>query len=78
MALGTKNRQMQVAADCKQHLREKYPDQLGLVEEYITEFEGTGKEHDLTRWTRFCDERRIKEETLERLETAFEKWLRGE
>ena len=40
MGLGTKNRQKQTADICKQHLREKYPDKLGLVEEFIVEFEG--------------------------------------
>jgi hypothetical protein len=34
-ALGTKNRQKQTADICKQHLREKYRDKLGLVEEFI-------------------------------------------
>jgi hypothetical protein len=32
MGLGTKNRQKQTADICKQHLREKYRDQLGLVD----------------------------------------------
>ena len=40
MGLGTKNRQKQTADICKQHLREKYPDKLGLVEEFIVEIEG--------------------------------------
>jgi hypothetical protein len=39
MGLGTKNRQKQTADICKQHLREKYRDQRGLVEEFILEFE---------------------------------------
>jgi len=43
MSLGTKNRQKQTAETCKQHLREKYRDQLGLVEEFISEFEGVGQ-----------------------------------
>jgi integrase len=37
MGLGTKNRQKQTADICKQHLREKYRDKLGLVEEFIVE-----------------------------------------
>ena len=41
MGLGTKNRQKQTADICKQHLREKYRDQRGLVEEFILEFEGS-------------------------------------
>jgi hypothetical protein len=40
MALGTKNRQKQTAGLCKQHLRQKYPDKLALVEEFIVEIEG--------------------------------------
>jgi hypothetical protein len=51
MALGTKNRQRQTAEACKQHLREKYRDRGALVEEFIVEFEGTGKDSDLTRWS---------------------------
>ena len=47
MGLGTKNRQKQTADICKQHLREKYWDQLALVEEFILEIEGTPK-NDVT------------------------------
>jgi hypothetical protein len=43
MGLGTKNRQKQTADICKQHLREKYPDKLRLVEEFIVEIEGLPK-----------------------------------
>jgi hypothetical protein len=43
MALGTKNRQKQTASLCKQHLREKYPDKLELVEEFIAKIEGSPK-----------------------------------
>src|SRR5208283_5924435 len=50
MGLGTKNRQKQTADICKQHLREKYRDQLGLVEEFIVEIEGVPKNCDVTRW----------------------------
>jgi hypothetical protein len=49
MGLGTKNRQKQTADICKQHLREKYGDKLGLVEEFIVEFEGARKDSDFTR-----------------------------
>jgi hypothetical protein len=35
MGLGTKNRQKKTADICKQHLRVKYADKLGLVEEFI-------------------------------------------
>src|SRR5258705_12365258 len=75
MGLGTKNRQKQTADICKQHLREKYRDQRGLVEEFILEFEGARKNCDVTRWDRFTDIKDIKKEMLKRLEAHFEKWL---
>ena len=75
MALGTKNRQRQTAETCKQHLRQKYRDRLSLVEEFIAEFEGSGKDSDLTRWASFTDVRGIDKEMLSRLDTFFEKWL---
>ena len=55
MGLGTKNRQRQTAEICKRHLREKYRDRGELVEEFISEFEGAGKNSDLTRWGSFTD-----------------------
>ena len=75
MGLGTKNRQKQTADICKQHLREKHRDKLGLVEEFIVEFEGARKDCDITRWGRFTDIKDIKEEMLTRLEAHFKKWL---
>ena len=71
MGLGTKNRQKQTADICRQHLREKYRDKLGLV----VEFEGACKECDITRWGQFTDIKDIKEEMLGRLESHFKKWL---
>jgi hypothetical protein len=68
MGLGTKNRQKQTAEICKQHLREKYRDKLGLVEEFIVEFEGARKDCDITRWSQFTDIKDIKQEMLTRLE----------
>jgi hypothetical protein len=75
MGLGTKNRQKQTADVCKQHLRERYRDQRGLVDEFILEFEGDRKNLDVTRWDKFTDIKDIKKEMLERLEAHFEKWL---
>ena len=72
MGLGTKNRQKQTAENCKQHLREKYRDQRGLVEEFIVEIEGAPKNCDVTRWDRFTDIKDIKKEMLKRLEGHFE------
>jgi hypothetical protein len=53
---------------CKQHLREKYRDKLGLVEEFILEFEGTRENCDVTRWDLLTDIKDIKQEMLKRLE----------
>lgn len=72
MGLGTKHRQQQTADLCKQHLRAK---QHPLVNEFIVEFEGTGKNHDITRWSQFTDMRDIQAETLERLDRHFDQWL---
>lgn len=74
MGLGTKNRQKQTADICKQHLREKYPDKLGLVEEFIVEIEGQPKNCDVTRWGQFTDVKDIKKEMFQRLEAQFERW----
>ena len=75
MSLETKNRQTQTADLCKQHLREKYPDKLGLVEEFIVEIEGPPQNCDLTRWGRFTDIKGMKREMFQRLERKFEDWL---
>jgi len=75
MGLGTKNRQKQTAELCKQHLRENNPGKLALVEEFIHEIEGTGKEHDITRWGQLTDTAHDDDEMLKRLDVAFEKWL---
>ena len=75
MGLGTKNRQKQTADICKQHLREKYRAQLGLVQEFIVEIEGVPKNSDVTRWGQFTDIKDIKNEMFKRLEIHFENWL---
>ena len=75
MGLGTKNRQKQTAELCKQHLRQKYSDKLGLVEEFIVEIEGASQNCDLTRWSCFTDIKGIKKEMFQRLEIQFENWL---
>jgi hypothetical protein len=75
MGLGTKSRQKQTADTCKQHLQEKYGNQLGLVEEFIVEIEGPPKGCDITRWGQFTDIKDIKKEMLKRLEAHFEKLL---
>ena len=75
MGLGTKNRQIQTAEVCKQHLREKNHDKLALVEEFIVEIEGTGKNHDVSKWGQFADASWKSEAMLKRLDAEFEKWL---
>jgi len=57
------------------HLREKYPDKLGLVEEFIIEIEGPPQRCDVTRWSQFTDIKGVKKEMLRRLEIQFENWL---
>jgi hypothetical protein len=75
MNLGTKNRQAQTAKLCKQHLRDKHSEKLKLVEEYILEVEGTGKDRDLTRWGSFTDIKGLTDDTLKRVERDFDRWL---
>ena len=75
MGLGIKNRQKQTAELCKQHLREKYPDKLSLVEEFIVEIEGPLQSSDVSRWGQFTDIKGVKKEMLRRLETQFDNWL---
>lgn len=71
MSLGTKNRLQQTGTTCKAHLRERNPDKLELVEEFIREIEGS----DPTRWSQFTDQRRSDAEMLQRVDAAFDKWL---
>ena len=75
MGLGTKNLQKQTAEICKQHLREKYREKLGLVEEFILEIEGARKNYDVARWGQFTDIKDNKEEMLRRVDVHFENWL---
>ena len=75
MGLGTKNRQQQTADCCKEHLRERHPDKLALVEEFIVELEGFGKNLDLTRWSQFADIKDIRTEMFKRLDSYFNRWL---
>ena len=75
MSLGTKNRQRLTAELCKQHLREKYRGKIRLVEEYIHEIEGVGKDRDIARWGSFTDIKGFTNETLERIEREFCRWL---
>ena len=75
MPLGTKNRQQKTAEVCKQHLREKHQDRLGLVNEFIMEIEGAVKNRDVSRWIRFADASWKNDEMFKRLDLEFERWL---
>ena len=77
MSLGTKNRLQQVANDCREHLRQSFPDQRPLVEEFILEIEGPEHSADPARWDQFSDVKRSRAELLQRTSAAFEKWLNG-
>ena len=78
MSLGTKSRQKQTADTCKEHLRNAYPAQLVLVEDFIREIEGVGKAQDITQWGKFTDLSQKTDAMLERLDEIFQKWLGGE
>ena len=75
MGVGTKHRLQQTSDQCKEHLRGKHMDKLVLVEEFIHELEGSGKERDITKWGQFTDASHIQSEMLKRLDEHFEKWL---
>ncbi len=75
MSVGSKNRQIETANLCKQHLRVNHQRQIGLVEEFIVEIEGTGKNHDVAKWGQFADASWKNDEMFKRLNLAFEKWL---
>jgi hypothetical protein len=77
MTLGTKNRQQQTAEACKQHLRDENQDKLPLVEEFIVEIQGTGKNLNLTSWSRFTDIKHSREEMFTR-QKNLEKQRSGE
>lgn len=75
MSIGTKNRLNQTGTTCKAHLRQQHPQQLSLVEEFITEIEGTGKSQDATKWNQFTDAKRSGAEMLQRVDAAFQAWM---
>lgn len=80
MALGTKNRQRQTAEACKRHLRVRPPEELPLVEEFIREVENRASDDEegiFATWSaRFVDAKRSEREMLERVDAAFEEWMR--
>jgi hypothetical protein len=72
MTLGAQHRLKEAADLSRQHLREKHTDQSMLVEEFIAEFEGQGRDH--TRWSKqFADQRQVPG----RVDSAFAKWVNG-
>jgi len=78
MGLGTKNRLQQTAEACKEHLRTTFAAQAVLVEDYIREIEGSGKNHDVTNWSQFSDLAHDNAAMFTRLDERFCKWLNGE
>jgi primosomal replication protein N len=75
MSIGTKNRLNLIGTTCKAHLREQFSGEGVLVEEFIAEFEGTGKNADLNAWAKFTDAKRDNTEMLRRVDAAFETWM---
>jgi hypothetical protein len=72
MVLGTQNRILHNAALCCDHLLKGHQDKLALVNEFISEMEGS--EGD-AGWNQFTDLKRSEREMLQRVEVAFMKWL---
>ena len=75
MSIGTKNRLNQTGTTCKTHLREQHSEHLALVEEFISELEGSGKSYDPTRWSKFTDAKHSATEMLQRVDAAFGAWM---
>ncbi len=75
MSIGTKNRLNLIGTNCKAHLREQFAESGTLVEEFIAEIEGTGKNTDSNAWSKFTDLKRDNVEMLQRVGAAFETWL---
>jgi len=75
MSIGTKNRQNLIGTTCKAHLREQFGQHGTLVEEFIAEIEGSGKNADPNAWTKFTDAKRDNAEMLKRVGAAFDGWL---
>ncbi len=75
MSMGTKNRLNLIGTTCKAHLREQHASSGGLVEEFILEIEGSGKDADANAWSQFTDAKRDNAEMLERVDAAFGAWL---
>jgi len=75
MSMGTKNRLNLIGTTCKAHLREQHASSGALVEEFILEIEGSGKDADANAWSQFTDAKRDNAEMLERVDAAFGAWL---
>jgi len=75
MSIGTKNRLSQTGSLCKAHLREQFTKEGTLVDEFIAEIEGSGKNADPNAWAKFTDAKRDNAEMLSRVSAAFSAWL---
>jgi NMD protein affecting ribosome stability and mRNA decay len=72
VSLGIKNWLNQIALTCKARLLDRHKEKLVLVEEFITEIEGS----DPTSWNQSTDLKRSDVEMRGRVDAAFEKWLK--
>ena len=70
----TKHRQIQAAELCKQHLRQKYQDDLLFVEAFIAAMESKDENQHIFYWGEFTDSSWKNEEILLRLDEKFKKW----
>jgi hypothetical protein len=73
MSIGAKNRIKQNAQECREHLAEQFPEHADLLPEFIAEIEGP--ERDAGAWGQFADQKRDRNEMLERAGAAFLEWL---
>lgn len=55
--------------------RTKYRPKLALGNEFIEEFEGTGKDRDIIRWSQLTAMSGVQAEMPQRLNECFERWL---
>jgi hypothetical protein len=72
MLLGTKNRLVQNAALCREHLRRQHQHNLVWVNEFISETEC--RDGDVA-WSQFTDLKRSEQEMLQHAEETLQKWL---
>jgi hypothetical protein len=65
-----------IAELCKQYLRNRYPDSLPEVEDFIASVERGGNDRGISPWERLIDATNISDELLWPLEVKFQSWLK--